>query len=181
MTPFNIVVAMDQNRGIGRDGKLPWHLKCDLQHFKEITTKTRDKNKRNAVIMGRKTWDSLPSRFRPLPNRVNVVITRNDNLEFPQGVLRADGLEQALALLTEGTSSKTVESVYVIGGAQIFEQAIVRKECRKIYLTQILHSFDCDTFFPPFVDYFQHEVSSPRYVENEISYLFVEYSRKTTV
>ncbi len=180
MTPFSIVVAMDQKQGIGRDGNLPWHLKCDLQHFKEITTKTRDKDKRNAVIMGRKTWDSLPAQFRPLPDRVNIVITRNGDLKFPQGVLRADGLDQALELLTKGALSKTVESVYVIGGAQIFEQAIVRKECRKIYLTQILRSFDCDIFFPPFIDYFQHEVSSPRYVENEISYLFTEYSRKTT-
>lgn len=177
MTPFSIVVAMDQDRGIGRDGNLPWHLKCDLQHFKEITTQARDKNKHNAVIMGRKTWDSLPPQFRPLPNRINVVITRNPNLEFPQGVLRADGLEQALVL---GAPSSAIESVYVIGGAQIFEQAIALKECRKIYLTRILHSFDCDTFFLPFVDYFQHEVSSPRYVENEISYLFAEYSRKTT-
>ena len=179
MTPFSIVVAMDQKQGIGREGKLPWHLKCDLQHFKEITTKTRDQNKRNVVIMGRKTWDSLPSQFRPLPDRINVVITRNPNLEFPQGVLRADGLEQALVL--KGAPSNTIESVYVIGGAQIFEQAIVRKECKKIYLTQILHSFACDTFFPPFTDHFQHEASSPRYVENEISYLFVEYSRKASV
>jgi dihydrofolate reductase/thymidylate synthase len=181
MIPFSIVVAMDQTRGIGREGKLPWHLKCDLRHFKEITTKTRDKNKRNAVIMGRKTWDSLPSRFRPLPDRINVVITRNENLEFPEGVSRADGLDQALELLTKGALSKTVEGVYVIGGAQIFEQAIVRKECRRIYLTQILQTVDCDTFFPPFADHFQHEVSSPRYVENEISCFFAEYSRKMAV
>ena len=179
MTPFSIVVATDQKQGIGRDGDLPWRLKCDLQHFKEITTRTRDKNKLNAVIMGRRTWDSLPAQFRPLPHRVNIVITRNDNLKFPQGVLRAGGLEQALDLLAEGALSKIIESVYVIGGAQIFQQAVVRQECRKIYLTQILHSFACDTFFPPFADYFQHEVSSPRYAENGISYLFVEYSRKT--
>lgn len=179
MTPFSIVVAMDQKQGIGRDGHLPWHLKCDLRHFKEITTKTRDKDKRNAVIMGRKTWDSLPAQFRPLPNRVNIVITGNDNLKFPQGVLRAGGLEQALELLTKGVLSKTVEGVYVIGGAQIFRQAIVREECRKIYLTQILHSFDCDTFFPPFTEQFQQAANSPRYVENDISCLFAEYSRKT--
>ncbi len=175
MTPFSIVVAMDQNRGIGRDGKLPWHLKCDLQHFKEITTKTQDKSKRNAVIMGRKTWDSLPAQFRPLPNRLNIVVTRNEDLQFPQGILRADGIAQALELTT---ASRSVESVYVIGGAQIFERAIARPECRKIYLTQILHSFDCDVFFPPFVDFFEHKVSSPCYVDGEISYLFSEYSRK---
>ena len=180
MMPFSIVVAMDQKQGIGREGKLPWHLKCDLLHFKEITTKTQDKNKRNAVIMGRKTWDSLPAKFRPLPKRINVVVTHNEHLQFPPDVLRADGFEQALELLAKGTLAKTVESVYVIGGAQIYQQAIVHKECHNIYLTQILHSFDCDTFFPPFTDYFQHEASSPRYVENEISCLFVEYSRKTT-
>ena len=179
MMPFSIVVAMDQKRGIGREGKLPWHLKCDLRHFKEITTKTQDKNKRNVVIMGRKTWDSLPSGFQPLPKRINVVITRNEDLKLPEGVFKAEGFDQALELLEKGAIKKSVESVYVIGGAQIYQQAIDRKECRKIYLTQIFHSFDCDTFFPHFVNHFQHEVSSPRYAENEISYLFAEYARKT--
>lgn len=178
MMPFSIVVAMDEKRGIGREGKLPWHLKDDLRHFKEITTKTRDKNKRNAVIMGRKTWDSLPCGFRPLPGRVNVVITRDENLKFPPGVLRAGGFEQALAFIEDGAVKKNIEFVFVIGGAQVFQTAITHKECRRIYLTQIFGTFDCDAFFPSFADCFQHEASSARHVEKETSYLFAEYSRK---
>ena len=177
MTPFSIVVATDQKQGIGRDGDLPWRLKCDLQHFKEITTRTRDKNKLNAVIMGRRTWDSLPAQFRPLPHRVNIVITRNDNLKFPQGVLRAGGLEQALDLLAEGALSKIIESVYVIGGAQIFQQAIVCQECHKIYLTQILQDFHCDTFFPDDLPSLIPLFKSAEYCENNTRFFFAEYRR----
>ena len=180
MIPFNIVVAMDSQRGIGRNGQLPWHLKGDLRRFREITTTTRDKNKRNAVVMGRRTWDSLPDSFRPLPGRVNVVITRNEQLRLPEGVLKAGGLAQALELLDKKEIRETVETVFVIGGAQVYEQAIRLKECQAIFLTQILNSFPCDTFFPPFADYFREESASPRHKEGPIEYFFAEYRRKTS-
>src|SRR3989338_7373825 len=135
---FSIIAAVDKDFGLGKGGTLPWQLPADMKHFKTLTTAALP-GKKNAVIIGRKTWDSLPAQFRPLPGRVNLVLSRNDNLKFPQGVLRAGGLEQALDLLAEEILSKIVESVYVIGGAQIFQQAIVRQECHKIYLTQILH------------------------------------------
>ncbi|MBI5149537.1 MAG: dihydrofolate reductase [Candidatus Omnitrophica bacterium] len=180
MTPFNIVVAMDPNRGIGKDGRLPWHLKGDLRHFREITTTTRDKNKRNAVIMGRRTWDSLPDPFRPLPGRINVVITRNEQLRLPEGVLKAGGLALALELLDKKEVRETCEMVFVIGGAQIYDQAVCLKECQAIFLTQILNSFPCDTFFPPFADHFREGSVSPRHKEGLVEYFFAEYHRKTS-
>ncbi|MBI5415485.1 MAG: dihydrofolate reductase [Candidatus Omnitrophica bacterium] len=178
MTPFNIIVAMDPDRGIGKDGRIPWQLKGDLRHFREMTTTTRDKNKRNAVIMGRRTWDSLPDPFRPLPGRINVVITRNEQLRLPEGVMKAGGLAQALELLDEKGIRKTCETVFVIGGAQIYEQAVRLKGCRMIFSTQILHSFPCDTFFPPFADCFYQTSASQRHKEDRIEYLFAEYRRK---
>lgn len=178
MMPLNIVVAMDQSRGIGRGGTLPWHLKGDLRHFRELTTTTRHKDRRNVVIMGRKTWDSLPPSSQPLPGRINMVITHNELLELPQGVFKAAGFEQALDLLHKKEVGKTVESVYVIGGTQIYQQAVQHPQCRKIYLTQILHSFDCDTFFPPFTDHFRQESASDRHVEGKIAYFFAEYVRQ---
>lgn len=179
MIPFNIVVAMDPKRGIGKNGKLPWHLKGDLRYFKEITTITREKNKRNAVVMGRRTWDSLPDSFRPLPGRINVVITHNEQLSLPDGVFKANGLAQALGLLDEKPLRQTLETAFVIGGAQIYEQAIRLKECHAIFLTHVSNSFHCDTFFPPFADHF-HQVSvSQKHKEGRTEYFFAEYQRKT--
>ena len=76
--PFSVVVAVcKQSRGIGKDNQLPWRLRADMQYFKQLTRSTRDPTKRNAVIMGRKTWQSIPPKFRPLDDRVNVVLSRN--------------------------------------------------------------------------------------------------------
>ena len=80
---FHVVVAASLPEfGIGFEGKLPWRIAEDMKHFKQITSQTVDKNKQNAVIMGRKTWESIPSKFRPLPDRLNVVLTRNTNSDI---------------------------------------------------------------------------------------------------
>ena len=120
MRPFSIIVAFDAQYGIGKNGLLPWNLPLDLKHFKEISTTVADPSKKNAVIMGRKTWESLPERFRPLPGRVNMVLSRDKKLELPLGVLCSQSLDDALAQLF----SVDIENVFVIGGAQIYVQAI---------------------------------------------------------
>ena len=79
---FDIVVAADEQRGIGKDNDLPWHLPGDLTHFKRTTTRAVAEGMSNAVVMGRKTWESVPPRYRPLKNRVNVVLSRRDSLEL---------------------------------------------------------------------------------------------------
>ena len=81
MKPFSIIVAFDSQYGIGKNGQLPWSLPSDLKHFKEITTAVTDPAKKNAVIMGRKTWESLPEKFRPLPGRVNMVLSQRGELK----------------------------------------------------------------------------------------------------
>ncbi|MEC9071661.1 MAG: dihydrofolate reductase, partial [Myxococcota bacterium] len=85
MRSFAIVVAADEGWGIGKDGDLAWHLPGDMRWFREITTGKRTDDVLNTVIMGRKTWDSIPPRFRPLPDRHNVVVSRNRNLVLPDG------------------------------------------------------------------------------------------------
>ena len=137
---FDIVVAADQDWGIGKANGLPWpKLRGDLQHFKRITS-TASEGCRNAVVMGRKTWESKEVAGKPLPNRRNVVVTRGE-LAVPPGVIVAHSLDEALAV-------DDVETVFVVGGAGVIRAAIERGDLRFVYLTRIYQRFDCDVRMP---------------------------------
>ena len=178
MNHFSIIVAVDQNQGIGLKGDLPWHLPGDLKRFKEITTAVASADKKNAVIMGRKTWESLPSKFRPLPNRINLVLSRQINFSLPENVLRAENLNQALQLLSGNDGKDKIENIFVIGGAQIFAEAIDHKNCQKIYVTEVLADYHCDVFFPSIPAEFIPIKRSETHREGEVSYCFIEYARR---
>ncbi len=119
-----IVVAHSRNRIIGRNGGLPWHLPTDLRRFKELTSG-------GTVVMGRKTYESIPKRFRPLPDRRNVVVSRN-GCDAPE-VCRS--VEEALA-----------GDCFVIGGGEIYAQALPLAD--RVYATEIRDEVDGDVFFP---------------------------------
>lgn len=134
------IVAMDEIRFIGKNGALPWHLPEDLSHFKKLTTG-------HIVIMGRKTWDSLPAKFRPLPNRVNVVVSRTpEALSLPHGVLKANSLESSIALATERADSN--QRIWIIGGAELYKAGLPL--CHEIHLTLVRGVHDGDARFPEF-------------------------------
>ncbi len=186
MIPFHIMVAMDEARGIGKDGHLPWHLSGDFKHFRRITTSTARNPKKNVVLMGRKTWDSLPERFKPLPGRINVVLSRNQNLKFPDGVYQKDSYDEAVSWIIAEDSplrKEIVESVFVIGGAEVYRTALSLETVPivKIYATKVSGRFDCDTFFPDFTGRFQLKTASPLYDEGPVSYQFAEYVRSEKV
>ena len=144
MTDFACVVAADLDGGIGKNNELPWpRLKTDLRFLKRITS-TASPGRTNAVVMGRRTWDSVPAPVRPLPGRVNLVISRRD-LELAAPSLHAASLDEALAAAT----GAGVEQVFVIGGGQVFAEAFAHPGCRSIYLTRIQARFDCDAHIPP--------------------------------
>ncbi len=132
MARINLIYARSANGVIGKDGVMPWHLPEDLAHFKQLTHGC-------PVIMGRKTWDSLPPRFRPLPGRTNIVITRNDDWQA-DGAQRAASLDQALLLAGEAPE------IWVIGGAQIYAQA--EAMATRAEVTEIAQDFDGDAFAP---------------------------------
>jgi dihydrofolate reductase len=137
---FDIVVAADLDWGIGKAGGLPWpKLRGDLQHFKRITS-TASEGRRNAVVMGRKTWESKEVAGRPLPNRLNVVVTRGV-LAVPDGVVVVHSLDDALTV-------GGVESIFVVGGAVLIQDAIERPDLRFVYLTRIAQHFACDVRMP---------------------------------
>src|ERR1700733_8764651 len=168
MRPFSIIVAFDSQYGIGKAGQLPWHLPADLKHFKEITSTVTNSAKKNAVIMGRKTWDSLPPKFRPLPGRVNMVLSKEGKLNLPSGVLSSSSLENALTQL----SSPDIESVFVIGGAQIYAHAMEHPLCQKLYVTHVQGEYGCDAFFPPISRQFIPISASENLKEEGISFQF---------
>ncbi len=137
---FDIVVAADLEWGIGKANALPWpKLRGDLQHFKRITS-TASEGRRNAIVMGRKTWESKEVAGKPLPNRLNVVVSHGA-LELPAGVVLAASTDAALAV--EG-----VETIFVVGGAGLLRDVIERPDLRYVYLTRIEQSFDCDITMP---------------------------------
>lgn len=121
---FRIVVAATRSMGIGKDGQLPWKLPTDMKFFKKITSYTTSSSKKNAVIMGRNTWESIPEKFRPLPGRLNVVLSRSiKHIDSHGELIVSDSLDAALALLASPPHSTIVESVYVIGGGQVYRSA----------------------------------------------------------
>ena len=126
---LSIVVAMDDNHLIGKDNGLPWHLPADLAFFKKITTG-------NSILMGRKTYDSIG---KPLPNRRNIVITRNPDILIP-GCEVVDSIDKALSI------TQDEEEVMVIGGADLFEQLL--PDVSRLYITHIEGKLEGETYFP---------------------------------
>ncbi len=173
MRDFSIIVAADAKMGIGRGGALPWHLPGDMAHFKTVTL-AAPAGKRNAVIMGRKTWESVPQRFRPLMGRLNVVLTRNPDFVVPAGVKTHHSLEDALKSLE---AHRDIHQIFIIGGADLYAQAVTLPECRRLFLTRIDADFECEAFFPPVPTDFKQKFCSPVVEENSVKYRFFEYFR----
>lgn len=146
---FDMIAAVDEDLGIARDGDLPWDLPGDVEHFKRTTTDTRDPGRRNAVIMGRRTWDSIPPRYRPLPGRLNIVVSRA-GVDVPEGVLCCSSLDQALSRLEQDDLARDIERVFVVGGGEIYRLGIAMPECQRLYITRVKGRFGCDTYFPEF-------------------------------
>ncbi len=131
-------VARARNGVIGRDGGLPWRLKSDLKLFKFLTLG-------KPMIMGRKTWDSLPR--KPLPGRMNIVLTRDGSFE-PEGAIACERFDEAVAIAREQAEDDGAEEVCVIGGAALF--ALALPKARRMYLTEVEADVAGDVIFPPF-------------------------------
>lgn len=129
----SFIVACAENRAIGKDNQLIWHMPNDLKFFKTTTSG-------HYVLMGRKSYESMG---KPLPNRLNVIITRNKEYAV-EGALVVHSLEEALKLAAE----QQQQEVFILGGGEIYRQALDKKLVDRIYLTEIKESFEADTFFP---------------------------------
>jgi dihydrofolate reductase len=170
---FTCVLAADDDRGIGIGSGLPWpKLAGDVAHFKAITTQTREPGRRNAIVMGRRTWDTLPARCQPLPGRLNIVVSRQA-LVVPDGVLLAAGLDAAMAAAT----SSGVETIHMVGGGSLYAEALRHPGCQVVYYTRIAGRFQADTFVPAFEDDFVLEASEPR-SDAGVAYVIERWRRR---
>jgi len=133
---INLIYARARNGVIGRDSTLPWHLPEDLAHFKRLTSGC-------PVVMGRKTWDSLPPKFRPLPGRTNLVVTRQADLQA-EGAVVVTGLDQALSACAR--LHPTPADVWVIGGAELYVLALPLAQ--RAVVTELDLDVDGDAFAP---------------------------------
>jgi dihydrofolate reductase len=170
---FSIILACCENGGIGLNNKLPWYIPQDLKHFKNVTTSAKDGYK-NAVIMGRKTWESLPKCFCPLPDRLNIIISSTIQHDFSNNYLVYTSLNEALEAIQNITY---IDKVFVIGGAQLYQDALLHPLCKKAYITHILQQCECDTFidFQTFVNQFTLIREGNINLHNNIPYTFNEY------
>ena len=159
---ISLIVAFDENRLIGNNNQLPWHLPADLKHFKTITMG-------HHMIMGRKTYDSIG---KPLPGRISVIVTRQRDLHIDDCIV-VNTIEEALE------KCNTQEEVFIIGGAQIFNYTL--PAATDLYVTQIHHQFEGDTWFPEISDKDWMEVSREKIKadeKNKWDYSFIQYTRR---
>ena len=164
MTRVNLVLARATNGVIGKNNALPWHLPEDMAHFRRLTSGA-------PVIMGRKTWDSLPSRYRPLPNRVNIVVTRQADWSA-EGAVRVSGFTEAVALCEQ----QLAREAWVIGGAQIYEAA--EPYADRAMITEIDREFEGDAFAPVFDAPWRETARESHVSVNGLSFSFVTMERK---
>ncbi|OSY86989.1 diacylglycerol kinase [Tenacibaculum holothuriorum] len=160
---ITIIAAIANNNALGKDNDLIWHLPADLKRFKKVTSG-------HHILMGRNTFESIG---KPLPNRTSVIITRNNDY-FVDGCLIANSIEDAIELVKED------DHIFLIGGAQIYKQAIEKKLVDKLDITYVHHDFEADVFFPE-IDLTQwKEVSREDFKadeKNKYNYSFVSYER----
>ena len=164
---ISMIAAVSTNGVIGRNNDLPWHLPDDMKYFMQTT-------KGHCVIMGRKNYESLPEKFRPLPNRYNIVVTRQPNYSA-SGCVVVSSMDKAF----QETNPAFPDEVFLIGGSQIYAEGLSR--AHKLYLTEIHAQIGGDVFFPAFDRAQWHEnsrIHHPADDRHAYSFDFVVYVRR---
>lgn len=162
-----IIIATDLQEGFAKDNKIPWKLKGDMKFFKQ-TTSYSPKGKMNAVIMGRKTFESMGCKL--LPKRWNIILTSSKDIhpvnpDTPFSIFHS--LEEAVRFCNE---EETIYETYLIGGERVFSEALTTYTIDRIYKTVVFHNYDCDTFFTNIKNIYELKASTVPMYEENISY-----------
>jgi dihydrofolate reductase len=151
---LNLISAVDQNMGIGRNQEVPWHIPSELHYFLEMTTKPRvtGSNRQNAIIIGRRTWETMDAMIpKPHPGALNIVLSRfnpPEPLAYPNTIVCAS-LDQAVKVLsTDPAYGGLIDTVWVLGGAEVYRTALKSQYFHRLYLSRIRATYPCDVFFP---------------------------------
>lgn len=164
MSTITIIAAIANNNALGKDNDLIWHLPADLKRFKKVTSG-------HHILMGRNTFESIG---KPLPNRTTVIITRNKNYKA-EGCIVVDSIEKAIEV------AKSDEHIYIIGGAQIYKQAMATNLVDQLDITEVNHSFDADVYFPEIDTEIWQETSREDFSadeKNKYKYSFISYKKR---
>lgn len=159
-----LIAALGKNRALGKGNQLLWQIPEDMKRFKALTNG-------HPVIMGRKTWDSIPEKFRPLPGRTNIVVSRQTSYAIP-GATVTHSLIEALGL---AQGAEGGEEVFVIGGGQLYAEAL--PYAHRLYLTLIADEKEGDAFFPPYEHEFTKTISEETRTWEGVIYRFVTLER----
>ncbi len=161
---ISVIVAVGRNRAIGKDNELLWNIPDDLKRFKALTVG-------HPVIMGRKTWESIPEKFRPLPGRTNIVITRDPEYPAP-GAILAQTFPEALSLARDAEGA---HEIFAIGGQQVYECAL--PFASRLYLTLIEDEKEGDSYFPAYEDEFTKETAREEREYEGLRYSWLDLER----
>ncbi len=137
-----LIVAKAKNNAIGKDNDLIWHLPADMRFFTQTT-------KENIVVMGRKNWESIPTKYRPLSNRTNVVVTRDKTFNHNDCVV-FNGIEETIKFYQDRQEEFSGQDLFIIGGGQVYSYCLENDLIDEMFITFIEHEFEGDTFFPEF-------------------------------
>lgn len=176
---FNLVLAVDDNNWIWASWDLAWNLPSDLKYFKNITTKTTDLAKHNAVIMWKNTWNSIPSKFKPLSQRINCVLSHDlkssdIGSKIDDFVLYFNSFEHCISELE---SKDNIENIFVIWWAMLYNYVLWSELLDKIYITRVKWDFNCDVFFDWIPENFVLESYTDYEEENWTEYSFQVYKK----
>ena len=165
----SLIVAVSENKVIGKDNDLVWHLPTDMKFFKDTT-------KGHFVIMGRRNYESIPHKYRPLPNRTNVIVTRQDYYKT-EGCLVVNSVEEAVELAQKAGDKEP----FVIGGGQIYKHAIENNLVDRIYLTRVHTEIDGDTYFDDLDDSWKlvHTDLHPSDEKHPFAFTFQTFEHKS--
>ena len=163
----SLIVAVSQNGVIGKNNDLIWHLPKDMKFFKETTVG-------HHVIMGRRNFESIPHKFRPLPERKNIIITRQTDYQA-KGCFVVNSIQAALKIAKENNDAEP----FIIGGGEIYRLALNKDLIDKIYLTRVHHDFEGDTFFPELEECWEEtgRIDHAADIRHEYSYSFLTFEK----
>ncbi|KAL7401689.1 hypothetical protein ABVT39_003351 [Epinephelus coioides] len=185
--PLCLIAAACNNRGIGKDGKMPWDLPSEFQYFLNHITRVSRPGNLNMMVWGKRCWFCHPHSTLPLANALHAVLSTTLDMPPDHAHFVCKDLESAVQLAAQPPLAGLIETIWIIGGAQVYEAALKHPWCELVYLTEIMADFDCDVFFPEFdKELFKEQeegfpnVPSGIQEENGIKYKFHVYKRDTS-